>query len=195
MDYALMVFVLLVLLLWFLKERNPAKPPPSTEIRPGIRDTRVMDGLLVSAETLNQALDECRKTNGVALDILATVAAFDGRVSRDELVIIFWFCAKHGAALPDGVGASIKQLNAGLQISVENNGLHEQMASLKRMPLSYVAGLYGALIAMTCGVTKARAKSDAVVSGVEQVIFSLEADLRGLKRQSVAAGAAQADPA
>lgn len=144
------LFLLMAGLLWALfaflrrglspKPEAPATPPPTPGPAPANMQAK---------EAIQRVIDTCNATGGDAFDALIICAAADGKVSRDELRIITWFCSFRGAQFSNADLAQIDALNTGVSMKINSETTAERiLADLAPSDAGELIRLYAAISAI-----------------------------------------------
>lgn len=165
-------FLLLIALLYGIfkiLKTNPTKNTPVAAVE--APPTPLSNPNQDAASAIQKIINACMNENESATLLLSIVASADGRISRDELKIIAAFCMKHGALIEAEWMQSLNRLNSGVNMKVTGDkDALKHLAAIGNRPTVYLAGLYGAVIALTI-------RSDKQSGVVRDVIGTLESML------------------
>ena len=114
--FAAIVFLIIIYLI--LK-----KPTPSAQIRdsPAENEPSVIPNNQVAIDALTRVTKACQDSGGDGFSSLIVAASADGKVSRDELRIIMWFCEARGAKFSDEDVSYVSKLNSGVSLNVSSS--------------------------------------------------------------------------
>jgi hypothetical protein len=140
----LVILGLFILLGKLLNKTATPNDPPPTNAASGPSDEN-----LAAREAIQRVIDTCRKTGGDAFDALIISAAGDGKVSRDELRIIAWYCSRLGAQFDSADMAQIDRLNTGVAMNVKSETTPEKIiTALEAKDGAELVRLYAAIAAI-----------------------------------------------
>jgi hypothetical protein len=163
----LALIIVLVLLYYVLKpsgSKTTAPPPVQQTEQLGNQNEN-------AAAAIQSVIDACMDENEAATMLLSIVASADGKISRDELKVIANFCMKHGALIESQWLTSISRLNSGVNMRVAGDkNMDKHLAALKGRPVLYLAGLYGAVVALTIGRSTSNAGTKNTTQALEAMI-------------------------
>lgn len=102
--------------------------------------------LRAAQQRLSAALASCQKDHPQATDALCWLAGSDGTVSKQELRILFRFCAEMGTHIDKAAYKDIDNLNAGMSVKVrtKESEAHQSIKALAEKPASYRLAFFGA---------------------------------------------------
>lgn len=140
------LILFLLFLTWLLVKiiKNMATPKPlaPAEQAPPANNQ-------ASRDAIQRIIDICSKTGGDAFDALIICAAADGKVSRDELRIITWFCSFRGAEFSSADLDQIDALNTGVSMRIKSDTTTDKViAALTPDDAGEVLRLYAAISAI-----------------------------------------------
>lgn len=106
--------------------------------------------LVKAAEAINAVVGRCRVEHGGAFDALAMIANADGKVSREDLEILVWFCERQGTQVGKEWRKHLPLLNAGVSMDVlTSNSVQQVVGQLADRPVSYLCDFYAAAAGLT----------------------------------------------
>lgn len=146
MEIVLVMIVVYIGVLFAIKQiwGNPGSRETNDQARPsepGVtpQNQRAMDAL-------TRVTNTCQMVGGDGFSSLLVAASADGKVSRDELRIIMWFCEALGAKFLDDDVTYVSQLNASVNLNVISRagGAAKIAADCGDLDLATLARLYAA---------------------------------------------------
>jgi len=150
MDGAIIIIAIIaVAALYFYVVKKTTDTSRSNEaIRRAFEDTESEweKELRAAQQRLSAALASCQKDHPQAADALCWLAGSDGTVSKQELRILFRFCAEQGTQIDKAAYKDIDNLNAGMSVKVRTTerDAHQSIKALAEKPAAYRLAFYGA---------------------------------------------------
>lgn len=166
------LIVALALIVWlafkFLDMLSPKKKVPAP-----VPDTTTNDQNQAAKEAIQRVIDTCRATGGDAFDALILCATADGKVSRDELRIIIWYCQFRGATFSGEDLDQIDRLNTGVSMRVSSDTSAEKIAlELPATDHHDLIRLYAAIAAIRKPWARASHATSQTLQAIENKITS-----------------------
>jgi hypothetical protein len=147
MEYFPLIIIIFGLFLLFRKLLN--KKEIQTDSPPANLAKGPSDENIAAREAIQRVIDTCRKTGGDGFDALIITAAGDGKVSRDELRIIAWYCSRFGARFDSSDLEQIDRLNTGVAMNVKSETTPEKIITeLEARDSAELVRLYAAIAAI-----------------------------------------------
>lgn len=145
------------------------KQPPSV---PPIDEPTAIDSELAEAtRNLTRIIDECTRAAPDGFRILAKIASADGKVSRDDLLVMVRYAERLDAVIDPVWMDGLKRLNAGVSVKVTGtDALQDELATIARQPLLHIAQLYGSVIALTIGSKRISKSGKTLIDAVENTL-------------------------
>lgn len=166
----ILIFIIIVIaILYFISKKPTTTPAPTNE---SAADSPPDHQAAVDA--LTRVTNACQKFGGDGFSSLIVAASADGKVSRDELRIIMWFCEAVGAQFSDEDTTYISKLNAGVNLSVNSSagGAAKIAADCADLDIATLARLYAAHTAIGKPWNKTAKRSRETLGVIEGLIAS-----------------------
>jgi hypothetical protein len=109
----------------------------------------------------------CQETGGDAFDALIMSASSDGKVSRDEINIIVWYCRQEGATFDRADLEKISALNTSVNMRVKSTTtIDSVLSSLEFKDSAQAIRLYAAMAAIRKPWTRPSNALDTQLAGI-----------------------------